>query len=359
MHAGDYAHNKQNIISYLERLLRRQNLSRTESGHALKIFLDHGLEHANDVSFGALFAAMQTKGATKDEVLGLMDTVITYDRVGVDIAEGRILHGIIGSGKDQHKTFNISSLASLVAASVGIPVVKNGSRSEASVSGTTDVFEYVGVDVTQRDPRILSRALEELNFIFCDAEPFFPKMVKEYLGKFFFVHPLSYILPIASGVTFSRVVFGIADTNTHFTATLLRDMGYTPSLVVCGTTRDGKCFDEMSNVGLTHVSEIASDGSISEYTLSPHDLSLEERQPEEIAESSSLDGNATIFMQVLEGTATPAQIDIVLLNAGALLYVAREVGSISQGVLRAREALRAGKPLHLLQQYRDSIKQSV
>ena len=343
----------------LKKIISGENISRNEAKQNLIYLLDHKLGIANDACFGAYFAALQTKKQTIDEAAGLMDAVVDYDRKAIDIFRefSDPLCGIIGSGKDDLKTFNISSISSIVAASAGVKTVKNGSRAEASIAGTTDVFEELGVNVLDRDPEILEQSLNKLNFAFCDAQPYFPKMVKEYLGKYFFVHPLSFILPVASGLKFDRVVFGLANDNTEFTAELLIKLGYDNSLVVAGHDRSGKNFDEISNIGPTKISEIKN-GEIKTNVLEPKDFGIEESDYQQIKEGESIKENAEIFRNILNNSSTKAQKDIITMNAGALIYISGKSANINEGIEIAKKEIESGKPQILLEKFINLFKNS-
>lgn len=343
---------KEYFISNLKKIISGQNLDRSETEKCLIHLLDHDLGIANDVCFGAFFAALQTKKPTIDEVAGLMDAVIKYDRIPADIERNfqTPLCGIIGSGKDDLRTFNVSSISSIIAAAAGVKVIKNGSRAEASVAGTTDVFEELGANVLIRDQNVLNQSISEINFAFCDAEPYFPKMVKEYLGKFYFVHPLSYILPVASGVRFDRVVFGLAKDETEFTAELLLKLGYDNSLVVAGHDTNNQNFDEISNIGPTKITEIKN-GKISTYFISPEDLGFATAHYEDIKEGQSVQENAKIFRDVISGTDRSPKRDIVLMNAGALIYISGLTSSIQEGIKLAKMTVDSGKAEKVLDSF--------
>lgn len=335
---------KDYFVENLRKVIKGEDLKREESFNCLKMLLDHEFGIANDSCFGALFAAMQTKGASIDEIAGLMDVVLKYDRVPLKIKRSfeEPLCGIIGSGKDDVKTFNISSISSIVGAAAGCKVIKNGSRSEASVAGTTDVFEELGLNVAMNDKKKFEEALNNYGFGFCDVAPYFPKMLKEYMGKFFFVHPLSYILPIASGVEFDRVVFGLASDETETTAELLLKLGYDNSIVVAGHDKDGKNFDEISNVGDTKISEIKN-GKIINYTISPEKFGMKLYDSKDISEGKSVQENAEIFMDIIRGKEMGAKLDIILLNAGALIYISEIAKSMEDGIKIAKETIKSGK----------------
>lgn len=337
--------NKKNFFeNCLRTVIEGNNITDKDAYLCLKYLLDHSFEDANDSCFGAFLAALQTKGATEEEILGLMACVMNYDRAEVIINRDFTmpLCGIIGSGKDDVKTFNISSIASIIAASAGVKTIKNGSRSEASIAGTTDVFEYLGLNVLQNDKDVLEYGINKINFAFCDTEPYFPKMTKEYLGKFFFVHPLSYILPIASGIKFDRVVFGLANDETELTAKLLVKLGYDNSMVVAGHDTDGNNFDEISNIGPTKISEIKN-GIINTYSVMPQDFGISLSSKTSIAEGKSIEENAGIFRGILNSEIKGAKLDAVLLNAGALIYISGLVDNIIEGIEVARKVIESGK----------------
>lgn len=337
------------FVEKLRNIIRNENISSGDAYECLKYLLDNEFGIANDSCFGAYLAALQTKGPTVDEIVGLMNCVMNYDRRELKIERNfdKPLCGIIGSGKDDVKTFNISSISSIVAASAGVKVLKNGSRSEASVAGTTDVFEKLGLNVLQSNKKTLEKSINELNFGFCDTEPYFPKMTEQYLGKFFFVHPLSYILPIASGITFDRVVFGLASDETEITAKLLQRLGYDNSMVVSGRDMEGNYFDEISNIGPTKISEIKN-GKINTYTIMPTDFNIKLSDKKEIWEGKSVDENAKIFIDVLSQKIEGAKLDVILLNAGTLIYISGEANSINDGIEKARNAISSGKALERL-----------
>lgn len=348
---------KEQFTHTLKNIISGNNISREEARNTLIFLLDHKLEKANDVCFGAYFAALQTKRPTIDEVAGLMDAVTDYDRIPTEISRSfnTPLCGIIGSGKDDLKTFNVSSISSIVAAASGVKVIKNGSRAEASVAGTTDVFEELGANVLLRDKEVLERSLNSIGFAFCDAQPYFPKMVKEYLGKYYFVHPLSYILPVASGVKFDRVVFGLANDNTEFTAELLLTLGYQNSIVVAGHDDEGRCIDEISNIGPTKITRIIGT-HFETTTIKPSDLGIQKARYTDIMEGRSVHENAEIFRNVVSGKEHGPQRDIVLMNAGALIHISGIAKSIQDGIIKANQAIESGKANQLLNKFIENFR---
>src|SRR3989344_1326822 len=330
----------------LERLIKKKNLTRKEAFFMFKAILDNTFEELNDIYFGSFFAAMQTKGPTKDELAGLMDVVLNYDRIPLK-TKHKNLCGIVGSGRDDLKTINVSTAASLVASGLGVKVVKNGSRSESSVSGTTDVLEELGVNVHAK-PRDMLKSLERNNIGFFDAEPYFPKMFKNYVGKFPFINPISFSLSVASAVEFKKMVFGLCDQNTEFTASILKDLRFKSALVVQGLDSTGKkSIDEISILGKTKISELR-DKKIKNYTITPKKLGLKKGKYSEIAQHKTNEGNSLHLVKILLGRSNESSINIVAMNAGALLYIDGKSKNLREATNKAKDYILSGKSISQL-----------
>lgn len=332
---------KEEATLLLKRIISKEHITREETSSFFKAILDNQFGIANDVMFGALFAVLQCNKPTKAEVLGLIDVVLFYDRVSItNKIPNTNICGIVGSGKDDLKTFNVSTCAAFIAAGAGVKVVKNGSRSESSVSGTTDVMELLGVNIKMTPEKIVE-ALKVIGITFCDAEPYFPKMGKMYIGKFFFPHPLSYILSIASGISFDRILFGSALPETEFIGELLVDLGFKRFMVVAGLDAIGKTLDEISNIGPTKITEF--DGiSLNTYVLQPKDVGMKLSTYKEIEQGKTKEENLSKVKLILENKSSQAMKDIVLMNAGALIYISGQAVSLLDGINKARLSLENG-----------------
>lgn len=326
--------------SILKKLTRGDNLNRKESFSMFKAILDNRFGKLNDVYLGSFFAAMQTKGPTKEEITGLMDAVLKYDRIPLNVNNNRLC-GIVGSGRDDIKTINVSTAAALVASGLGVKVVKNGCRSESSVSGTTDVLEELGVNINAKSEDML-RSLEINNIEFFDAEPYFPKTFKHYVGKFPFINPLSFALSVASAVEFKNMIFGLSNPNTEFTATILKDLGFKSALVVQGSDSSGKKhIDEISILGKTKISELKNK-KIKTYFITPEQMGLKRGKQKEITQHKTNEENALHLVKILLGKSNTSSIDIVAMNAGALLYVSGESNDLKKAIAEAKKYILSG-----------------
>ena len=349
--------NKLDARSILEKLTRGNNLNRKESFSMFKAILDNKFGKFNDIYFGSFFAAIQTKGPTKEEITGLMDAVLKYDRIPLKV-KNNSLCGIVGSGRDDIKTINVSTAAALVASGLGVEVVKNGCGSESSVSGTTDVLEELGVNINAKSEDMLG-SLERNNIGFFDAGPYFPKTFKHYVGKFPFINPLSFALSVASAVEFKSMVFGLSNPKTEFTATILKDLGFKSALVVQGLdSSEKKYIDEISILGKTKISELR-DKKIKTYFITPEELGLKRGKQKEIAQHKTNEENALHLVKILLGKSNMSSIDIVAINAGALLYISRKSNNLKKATTEAKEYILSGKAVSQLNTFVVSSKGNI
>ncbi|BDZ50474.1 anthranilate phosphoribosyltransferase 1 [Frondihabitans sucicola] len=263
---------------------------------------------ASPAQLAAFLIALRAKGETVDEIVGFRDAILahalplTVDSMGVDI---------VGTGGDRFGTVNISTMASIVVAAAGVPVIKHGNRAASSASGSSDVLDALGVDLT-RDPARVAEVLREVGITFAYAAAFHPGFrhaaaTRSEIGVptvFNFLGPLTNpARPEASAVgvaTLDKVglIVGVFQTR-----------GAT-ALVFRGD--DG--LDELTTTGHSHVWEV-SGGSVTEHDLDPTELGLP-RVSIDVLLGEDAEHNADVARRVLAGEIGPVR-DIVLLNAAA------------------------------------------
>lgn len=334
----------------LEKAMKGLTLSKKECQNFLLLVLNRKLSTANASTFGALFASLMTmRKPTVDEIIGFLNVVQYYDRKSAIMAPPYSV-GIVGSGKDDIKTFNISTGAALVAASCGATIIKNGSGSESGVSGTSDVMELLGVNTNPSVSQI-NHSIKNARITFVDAKHFFPRMNSEYVGSFLFINPLSYILSAASAVNFKRIVFGLAAKDTQFTAKLLKKLNFNHSIIVNGSNTTGKNIDEISTIGPTKISEITKNGKIVTYTVNPTDYGIKVHSPKYISQAPTKLENAKMLLKAIHNKYTrrnDPKTDIVAINAAAALYVADKFNTIREGLDAVNAAIESGKAIDTL-----------
>jgi len=292
----------------------------------------------------ALLIALRIKGETVDEIAAAA-SVMRELSAKVSIQDSTHLVDTCGTGGDGIQTFNVSTVCAFVAAAAGAKVAKHGGRSVSSISGSADVLEALGVNVNQT-PEQVANCVNQIGIGFMFAPNHHSAMkhaapVRRELG----VRTLFNLLgPLTNPANAKRQVMGVFSAGlTGKLAHVLKQLGSEHVMVVCGA--DG--MDEISFTGDTHIAEL-KDGQVHEYTLNPQHFGL---GLHDLASIKVSDANASkaMILDVLAGKTGPAR-DIVLLNAGAAIYVSGVADSLQAGIATAAEMLDSGKAMQKLQQ---------
>jgi anthranilate phosphoribosyltransferase len=313
----------------IEKLMRREDLTSEEAAAAMGEVMDG---RAADAQIAGLLVGLAMKGERPAEIVGLARTMRAH---AVKISR-RYDHvfDTCGTGGDRSGTFNISSCVALVIAACGVKVAKHGNRSVSSLSGSADVFEALGVRVSAA-PAIVERCLADANIGFFFAPTFHPSMrhaarARSSLGVRTAFNLLG---PLTNPAGATRQIVGVPRPEfTELLARALLLLGSDRAWVVHGA--DG--IDEISTTGYTKISECRA-GAVNTFYLHPSDVGLPKATLASLRGGSAKE-NATIIDRVLASERGPAR-DIVLLNAGAALFVAGEATSVGDGMLLAARAI--------------------
>jgi anthranilate phosphoribosyltransferase len=324
----------------LEKLVRREDLSAEEATAAMAEVMEG---RAAPAALGALLTALAMKGERPDELVGFARAMRAH-AVHL-VADAGEVFDTCGTGGDRSGTFNVSSAAAVVVAACGVKVAKHGNRSVSSRCGSADVFERLGVDVLA-SPEVVERSLHDVHLAFFFAPTFHPSMrhaapVRKDLG---IRTAFNLLGPLCNPAGASRQLVGVPKPElTQVMARSLMFLGSTRAWVVHGA--DG--IDEISTTGYTKVSECRN-GCVRTFFVHPSDFGISKAPPMALR-GGDADRNATMVRDVLEG-APGAPRDIVLLNAGAALFIAERVASVEDGVRAAGEAIDDGRALATLNQ---------
>jgi anthranilate phosphoribosyltransferase len=243
-----------------------------------------------------------------------------------------------GTGGDRAGSINVSTAAAVVLAGAGVRVAKHGNRSVSSRCGSADVFEALGVGITA-PPAVVSRSLDEANVAFLFAPSFHPAMkhaapTRKELGLRTAFNLLG---PLTNPAAPSRQIVGVPRPElTELLARALLMLGSERVWVVHGA--DG--LDEISTTGYTKVSE-GFDGTVRTFHVHPGDFGLKKATIAAIAGGDART-NAKVLVDLLEGQPGPVR-DIVLLNAGAGLFLTGRAASVREGIALAGEAIDTGR----------------
>lgn len=322
----------------LERLSRRESLGEELAAESMGRVMEGEVSPA---LIAAFLIGLRTKGETVAEIVGCARAI--RSRAAPFPADRADLVDTCGTGGDGSGTFNISTAAALVAGGAGARVAKHGNRAVSSRTGSADVLESLGVDISMGGAEA-AEALEHAGVTFLFAPAFHSAMrhagpVRRELG----VRTVFNLLgPLCNPAAAAAQVIGVFDAAlVRPVAEAAAALGVGRVMVVHG--RDG--LDELTVTGPSLVAEW--DGStLREYELHPEPLGVSRHDGGALRGGDS-SVNAAILRRVLDPAAPmneelAACRDITLLNAGAALYVAGHAANLRDGVSLARASIDSG-----------------
>jgi anthranilate phosphoribosyltransferase len=316
----------------IARLAEREDLSRADMEAVMREIM--GGQAAPEEIAGFL-TALAMKGETVEEITGAVAVMREFaDRIEVTSDH---LVDTCGTGGDRKGTFNISTASAFVAAGAGATVAKHGNRSVSSKSGSADVLLALGVDLDITREAVAA-AVEEVGIGFLFAPRHHGAMrhavgPRQALG----IRTIFNLLgPLANPALAPNQVLGVFDARwLEPLAKVLRELGSDHVLVVHAD--DG--MDELSTLGPTRMVELF-EGELLHHDIDPEQFGLATARPEDL-EAGDAEANAAILRAILDGEPGPRR-DIVLLNAGAALYVSGVAAELRDGIERAAEAIDSG-----------------
>lgn len=298
---------------------------------------------ATDAQKASFLTALSMKGETIDEITSAAKVLRSHcERFlnDMDVLE------IVGTGGDGSNTINISTLSSVVVSAAGIPVAKHGNRAASSKCGTADCLEALGVEIDCAPARS-AQILKDINLCFLFAQKYHPAMrfvgaVRKEMG----IRTLFNVLgPLANPAGATMQLFGVySEELVEPLAHVLRNLGVKRAMVVYG--RDS--MDEISLSAETKVCEFKND-EFKSYVIKPEDLGLTRCNKEDLVGGTPQE-NAAIVNDILGGAKGP-KTDVVLLNAGAAIYLASDGITLKDGIEKAREIIVSGKAKKQLKEF--------
>ncbi|AYB38653.1 anthranilate phosphoribosyltransferase [Brevibacillus laterosporus] len=330
------------LTTSLDKISRKQHLDRTTARLAMGEIMDGKATHAQ---IGAFLAALRVKGEQVEELIGFAEAM--RERVKTfPIAKQNVID-TCGTGGDGASTFNISTASAIVSASGGVIVAKHGNRAVSSKCGSADVLEALGIPI-QLTPEQAAECLEETNLCFLFAPLYHEAMRHAAVPrKELAIRTVFNLLgPLTNPARADRQLLGLYDRELLVPiAQTLSQLGVSKAMVVAGL--DG--LDELTITGESEVAELR-DGEVSAYRIDPERFGLKLGTSAELAGGDAAE-NALILEQIFKGERG-AKRDIVLLNAGAILYLTDKVSSLQKGVIRAAELIDNGNAMRKLEQLR-------
>ncbi|MDZ5143015.1 anthranilate phosphoribosyltransferase [Microbacterium testaceum] len=289
----------------LSSLLAGTDLSVSESTWAMRKVM---AGQATPSQLGGFLMALRAKGETVEEIVGFRDAIL---EAAVPLPVRAEVLDIVGTGGDRYGTVNISTMAAIVAAASGVPVVKHGNRAASSASGSSDVLSSLGIGLTL-SPEKVAEILDRTGITFAFASAFHPGFRHAAATRSELGVPtvFNFLGPLCNPARAEANAVGVAHLDRVPLITgVFRTRGAT-ALVFRGD--DG--LDELTTTGHSRVWEI-SRGDVHEHDLDPRDLGIPLADMDDLL-GSSPDHNATVVRRVLGGDRGAVR-DIVLLNAAA------------------------------------------
>lgn len=289
------------------------------------------------VQLAAILMGLHVKTESVSEIAAAAQVMREYS-TKVDATGCEHLVDTCGTGGDKAHTFNISTTAAFVAAAAGAQVAKHGGRSVSSQSGSADVLEALGVNLTLT-PEQVGRCIREVGLGFMFAPNHHPAMkyaapVRKELGMRTILNILG---PLTNPAGAPNQVMGVFHSDlVGIQARVLKMLGSRHVLVVHG--KDG--LDEITLSGPTEIAELKH-GFVTEYTIEPKQFGLDVADVSALKVADVVESKARL-LAVLNNEPGPSR-DIVVLNAAAALYVSGVAQDLWAGVSLAKDILESGK----------------
>ena len=294
-----------------------------------------------DSEIAALLIGLKAKGETASEIASLATTLR-----GKSLKFNKLIPNVMdncGTGGDGSKSFNISTTSAFVIAGAGIPVAKHGNRSISSKTGSADVLEHLGVNLTF-EPKITEEMIERIGIAFLFAPYVHPqlKRIMKVRNELRIPTIFNLIGPLTNPIELETQVLGIYRRELVLLfAKVLQQLGRKRAVVLNGAG----FMDEASLQGENHL-VVLENGHIYEQTLHPEEVELPTYSNDEIRGGDAKE-NAEILVNVLKGH-NGAFRDTVLLNAGIGIFTAGRAKTIQEGILQAKESIDSGAAFHKL-----------
>jgi anthranilate phosphoribosyltransferase len=330
----------------IDELAQGAHLSADHAAAVLREVMDG---RASDVETGAFLIALRTKGETVDEVEGLARTMREL-ALPVRVERGPLVD-TAGTGGGR-PTFTVSTTAAFVAAGAGCAVAKHGNRSATGRSGSADVLEALGARIDLA-PEAVAECIESVGFgfMFAPAHHAAMKHVVPVRRELAVRTIFNFLGPLTNPAGASRHLIGISERGYLETlAAALGRLGVERALVV--SAEDG--LDEVSASGPTRAVELR-DGRLEPVTIEPEELGVERIGVDDLR-GCDPDESADCARRVMAGEPGPERA-IVVLNAGAAIYVGGAVESLEAGARAAEAAIDSGAARDVMERFVEKTRE--
>jgi len=323
----------------IEKLIDHQDLSLQESEAAIHEML----KQANPHQIAAFLVLMRAKRETVEELVGIMNAM---EHFMVAVPTCVPVLDIVGTGGDKAHTVNISTGASILAASMGVKIAKHGNRSVSSLSGSADVLEAFGIPCDLPAEHII-RSIDEIGIGFMYAPHFHPALqtLKTIRKDLSVRTAFNIVAPLLNPARAEHQMIGVFHPELIDVIAL--------ALFQRGTKRSfifhGQGIDELSCLGPAKVTEVTQQG-LTHFILDPQEFGLPLCSLDAL-KGGKAEENAQKLLRVFEGEENPLA-NTLAFNAGVAAYLYGICENIQEGILKAKTHLKEGKAFYLLDKWR-------
>ncbi|MBE6100592.1 MAG: anthranilate phosphoribosyltransferase [Selenomonas ruminantium] len=332
------------IKEAIEKVVSKQDLTYDEAYTVMNEIMNGETSQVQNAAYLAALSTKSTKAETIAEISGsaaaMRDHALRVEH-NMDVME------IVGTGGDHAHSINISTTAAFIISAAGVKVAKHGNRAASSKSGAADCLEALGINLEQ-PPEKAAQELREIGLCFLFAQKYHTSM--KYVGavrKELGIRTVFNILgPLTNPAHPKRMLLGVYDEYLlEPLAKVLLSLGVERGLVVYGQD----CLDEISLSAPTSICEF-KEGWFRRYTIKPEDFGFKRCQKSDI-QGGTPEENAADTLAILQGAQGP-KTDIVLLNAGAAIYIGGKADSIAAGIEKARQLIASGAAMKQVEAFR-------
>jgi anthranilate phosphoribosyltransferase len=334
----------------IEKLRAGRDLTAGDVNFAMSLLLSDSTEDTTKADF---LIALHRKGESVEEIVAFVKQLT--DRAIDPLIDPANLPGpmldVCGTGGDGLDLFNVSTTIMFVLAAGGVAVVKHGNRAVTSRSGSADVLEALGIPIAL-PPAKLKECAERFGLCFIFAREYHPAFraiaeMRKRLARENVRSVFSLIGPLLNPTRPARQLIGVfAPRLTTIFAEALRRLGRERAWVVHGVTETGEGMDDISTSGVTTFAELANK-KVTTGLIDPRWLNIPTAPLEELLGGDAAE-NAGYLEGILAGKIHGPKRDLALVNAAGGFVVAGLCNDMSQGLVRAREAIDSGKALEKL-----------
>lgn len=320
----------------IQKLIDGNSLTSDESGQIMREVISGQASYSQTAAF---LTALRMKGEAVEELIAFASVMREHSCQIHPKVNGRLVD-TCGTGGDKIKTFNVSTLAAFVVAGAGVCVAKHGNRAVTSTSGSADVLERLGLNLSV-EPQTVERMIEQVGIGFMFAPAFHPAMKyaaqpRQEIG----IRTVFNLLgPLTNPAGANAQLLGVYDPKLAAPlAYALGRLGCEEALVVHGL--DG--LDEISIIGKTVFAWLRQ-GRVTESVAKPKDFGVRQAAVEDLKVNSSQQ-SVDVFFKVLSGglERDDPKMQFVLVNSAAGIIVGGKAEDFSGGIELAYESIRSG-----------------